>query len=129
MPALQTVSITGTHVDAYKPTYMGYGVWKVKTPDNAASCVANTTTEVVCQFNFTIPNDYALLIMPIDDTNVVGVTNATVKPGMYINGGNQPIRVNVMNITGVAAAPTANTDLCYLVLVKNNIKLNITDPL
>lgn len=128
MPALQTVSIIGLHVDAYKPTYMGYGVWKVKTPDNANSCLANTTTEVICQFNFIIPTDYALLIMPIDDTNVPGVTNATVKPGMYVNGGIQAIRVNIMNITGVAAAPTANTDLCYLVLVKNNIKLNVTDP-
>lgn len=129
MPALQTVSIIGNGADAYKPTYMGYGVWKVRAPDNAESCVANTTSEVDCHFNFVIPNDYALLILPIDDTNVVGVTNASIKPGMYINGGTQPIRGNVMNITINAAVPTGGSDFFYLVLVKNTIKLNVTDPL
>lgn len=127
MPELQTITFTGAHADAYKPTYNNDGTWTILSPDNPGTLTANKTTAKSLNFGVTIPVGKTALILPYGADVVPGCAGCSVIPGTWVGtGSDEGMVINLFNPTSSAPTPTANQPVAYMLLVDNSYKINYT---
>lgn len=120
MPALGTVAFVSTHADSNTPTCVGGGTWLLKVPDSAETVAAGSTTLVDLHQTIDIPSGYVGLISGVDEADLTGAANCYPLPQIIVGGGGATaLKIRVGNPSGSGAAPTANTNIAKLAIIKN----------
>lgn len=131
MPSLDTVLLTGTHVDAAAPVTSSHPIYRIKGPDNSEVITGNTTAIVDIHYDITLPTYMFTLMVGYEHNDISATPSsgiATVVSSVQVGtGSNVALTFTAITPNSTAYTPTDGGNIGYCtIMYREKLKTVIT---